>query len=249
MSALKFWTMHQRVADDKTIHPVPIKKSIPDWFKDLKPGGVPGHEPHDLKSYAKPTITAKTCPGIRDYLTAGVMLPMWCDLAFEDIEPEEGKEEREVGVYLPHEVFTVSWHPADQLGKQCPMHTGHSSYPKLDSPWYVETPPGWSILVLPVWFHETDEDPVFRVLPGIVDTDVLHQINLPGQFFPRKKRFSSLKKGQPLAHIIPFERQSVDLEVGLMSEEDRQRLNPPVSLFKGDYSYQQRMRDSKLAEG
>lgn len=90
---------------------------------------------------------------------------------------------------------------------------------KLETPWRISTPPGWSVLYTdPTYQFNT----VVQAMPGILNTDYWHESNM---FFFIKKRgvIFSLNYGEPLVTHIPIKRSKLPLEVRMWNEEERQR--------------------------
>ena len=89
---------------------------------------------------------------------------------------------------------------------------------KAVSPWKLETPPGYSVLQLPMYYHYNMD---FEVLPGVIDTDYHHEMNQQMMFFRPGKY--TIKRGTPLCMFIPFKRQEYDLvcEEGTVEDEKK----------------------------
>jgi hypothetical protein len=56
-------------------------------------------------------------------------------------------------------------------------------------------------------------------MPGIIDTDVWHEINQQILYFGNGKEIF-IKKGTPLAHYLPFKRIESTLEIREQTEKD-----------------------------
>lgn len=90
---------------------------------------------------------------------------------------------------------------------------------KLETPWRICTPPGWSVLYTDPTYHFND---CLQVMPGILNTDYWHESNM---FFFIKKRGVqfSMNFGDPLICHIPVKREMLPLEVRRSTEEERER--------------------------
>ena len=77
--------------------------------------------------------------------------------------------------------------------------------------WTIKTPPGWSCIFL---HPAAYSDLPFKVIPGIVDTDILdYEINTP---FVVKNGFTgTIEKGTPMFQVIPFKRESWESKFSL----------------------------------
>lgn len=90
---------------------------------------------------------------------------------------------------------------------------------KLETPWRISTPPGWSVLYTDPTYHFND---CMQAMPGILNTDYWHESNM---FFFIKRRGVqfSITFGQPIITHIPIKRTKLPLEVSMWNEEQRQR--------------------------
>lgn len=171
--------------------PVSARRAFPGWLQVM---------PSLVEGAAHSTV--RRCPGLLDYLGLGYMLPVWGDVTI-----------RSTGEL----VNSVVHSPASGIGSFAPSQTpgmpkrqGASEFTlKFSSPWAMVTPPGWSTLILP-W--EFDRDSRFDVVPGVVDTDVYHQVSVIARWNANDDTEQVVKAGTPLAHLIPFQRTDLDTE-------------------------------------
>lgn len=121
-------------------------------------------------------------------------------------EGESGYGGNEVG---KHDVGQVKGSPVEdyKVGK---------FIGKLNNPWLIETPKGWSMLFtnpLNRWSN-------LEIVSGIVDTDSYHShVNFP--FFWRGSEEGEwvIKKGTPLINCIPIKRSSPSMKVSLIDKK------------------------------
>ena len=187
-------------------HPEPIKTNIPEWFKKLE------------HNYSNKTV--KGCMPFLDALTAGYLIRMPQDLYIEHNIEKDGKR----GTYmkwaleekLHHLDITrlnlntnrVDVHPTKQLeGSPLIEKNKNLFFLKIYNPWRIKTPSGYSCIIMPPLNNKDDR---FEIISGIVDTDMYpREINFPfvinGDKYPVLK--DTIKKGTPLAQIIPFRRE------------------------------------------
>lgn len=102
----------------------------------------------------------------------------------------------------------VQFHPIEQA----PEHPARNkfAYPKWINYWGIKTPTGYSTLFVNPMHHDLP----FTILPGIVDTD---QYTAPVNFpmVINDPEFEGLiPKGTPIAQVIPFKRESWQMEIG-----------------------------------
>lgn len=90
---------------------------------------------------------------------------------------------------------------------------------KLETPWKVVTPPGYSVLYTDPTYHFND---CIQVMPGILNSDYWHESN--AFFFVKQRGVQfSIDVGQPLLCHIPIKREKLPLEVRKATEEDKEK--------------------------
>ena len=228
MSKIRFVSTVQGLNDIEWAKPKPAKAFVPTWFKNI---------PSNLKS------TIKDCPAMPDYFSQGYVVPMWMDS-----ELSENKEENVFSTtssdYLP------KWehHPRGQfLDHVDSSHFGASTdfTFKAICPWLVFTEPGWSVLQLPIFYNFNKE---WTVLPGVIDTDIHHEINQQVLYHGTGKN-TLISAGEPFALYIPFKRQKTKLETSDIKEKDIKKYKTYPLEYRiknspnGVYRKKQRERD------
>ena len=193
--------------------PVRASKLLPDWFKNLPriPEGSHKNKPG----------TVKRCVPVLDAASNGYIIPSWCDWSIkvgESSEDEEGNALEKPRHFVHFEASgnlgfnsMIGSHSWEQVGNDCPIQ----HYPvgnillKFTNPWVIETAPGWSCLIKSPPNHYSN----VRIMEGVVDTDNYHrQINFPFFWDGCKQGEFEIKKGDPLIHVIPFKRETLDLQ-------------------------------------
>jgi len=211
--------------------PKPAKSFIPKWFKD-----IPSHQ----------DMTVKQCPSFPDYFSQGYIVPMWSDVRLA-MNPES----MEYGWSSPLKDTLIEVHTNNQFidHVQPYFQDSHGKFVfKAVCPWKIITPPGWSVLQLPLFYHFNRE---WSVLPGVLDTDIYHNINQQILYHGNGETIE-IKRGDPLALYIPFERsKKLELEIRTANEEDINRFDLiDLNLFSkfppnGTYREMQRNRDKQ----
>jgi hypothetical protein len=145
-------------------------------------------------------FSIKSCPGIRDLLNLGYVIPLWQDikLTFDD---NNGLGVFPSGTLVDHRgnpFEDIQFHDSRSFAGYSFGDQYVDFSMKLRCPWYIRTPNKTKILMTPAYYRE---NPHFTIAPGIIETDkypmLLVQIIL--------KKFKGtviLKKGTPLAQII-----------------------------------------------
>jgi hypothetical protein len=184
-------------------YPKPASASIPDWYKDLE-SYVGGKRQPDGKGSTSGTI--KRCMPVFDAITNGYIIYTYSDVW---ISQKDGIPYYEWPSFEP-----IQWHDVEQAPNY-PNRNGHQiSYPKWINPWSIQTSPGYSVLFTQPFHREAP----FTILPGVVDTDIYNgPVNFP--FVLNNIKFEGLiPAGTPMAQVIPFKRDSWEMNIG--TEED-----------------------------
>ena len=171
--------------------PIPAKKELPKWFKDLP-------MTHDVAyDNLKDLNTIKHCMPVQDLVTAGYIIHNTWE--FDLAAKKAG----------PYEDFTFLCKEGEHVLKhhhgQCPVELDSKKkhYFKINNPWRVKTPKGYSTLFIQPLFHfQTD----WTMLSGIVDTDQHDMpVSFPGYINPGVDSIH-IESGAPLMQLIPFKR-------------------------------------------
>ena len=197
-----FWTDLKGLPDI-----VPIRESkhfIPEWFKK-----APSFLPESNELTAMPTV--KRCPGFIDFFKLGYVIPAWTDLHLEITETGATPK-------TPGNAFECDYHGGHQFADYLPEHMKQKVKLafKLNCPWRVKTRKGIKLLVLPMLHHY---NPDFYVAGGLIDSYLFHEIN-PVMIFPKTGEFF-IKRGTPIAMLIPIQTEDLNLIVREHTEEDQ----------------------------
>lgn len=220
---IRFWSNVDGV--EKTEPILPASKVIPEWFKKTPPNknGLT----YEIQTF-KGSI--KTCPGLMDYFTNGYIMTMWCDLKIE-VTPTGWKYR------TPNKEFTMDYHMNDQYINFLPENAKKDKkiVLKTITPWKCKLSKGYSLQQTPLYYHFNE---VFSTMPGIIDCDIYHTLNVHliikeyGEFF--------IPKGTPLVHYIPFKRENFDFKIIKNDEKtkywDKAAENAILSKFYGGYN-------------
>lgn len=174
--------------------PTPAAKMLPDWYKKL-PSYTGGGKQYSDKGV---NGTLKRCMPVFDMATTGYYITLPCDVNVTR-DP----------VGLPIFTWTVPFtlvteHNLEQLPTfPFPEEFGAQAL-KWANPWIINTPKGWSTIVLPPVYYP---DNPFQILPAVIDTDDF-ELSIQFPFLMRKNFEGIIKAGTPIAQVIPFKRAS-----------------------------------------
>jgi hypothetical protein len=165
---------------------------LPKWWS-----GAPSFVNHDLEDKG----TIKNCPAIPDFMSLGYVVPLWCDTHF--LFSEDG----EYTVTTSDERFSFTCHSDEQFLDHLPqgIRKGIHIVMKANCPWRVRTSDGYAMLQLPLFYHY---DHPFEVMPGVIWTDIHHEINQQMAF--KSSGSFTLKRGMPLAAYVPYRREGFE---------------------------------------
>lgn len=196
--------------------PKASKHFLPEWYKD-----IPSYKDNEKRAYAKNGVeavaTIKKCMPVFDAITAGYIIPTYCDIWVTQRNGMPFYEWADVPK------APITWHPTWQT-KGHPDASEFIESPKFLNPWSILTPKGYSVLILP----PTHQNLQIKVLEAVVDSDsYTTPVNFP--FHLKDNMFEGMiPAGTPLAQIIPFKRESWQLTFGSEKEAikaEEQRLN------------------------
>jgi hypothetical protein len=203
----------------KEIVPKPAKHYMPEWWKtDI---------PKQNKKDRYEAFNVGKCPSFPDYFSQGFVIPMWAD-TIVSFDPKTKNWFTDSG---RNEFFRVDSHPTSQFVdhvKPSFMGIDGQNVFKLITPWRIITPPGWSLLQLPLFYNFNKE---WSIMPGIVDTDIWHEVNQQLLYHGNGEQIF-IEKGTPLVQYIPFKRSKSKITVRHQTEKDKIRFN------KAEFNYQ-----------
>ena len=201
---ITFFTEYEGLED--VVPVVPATKHIPNWFKKT---------PHADKDFNLPTI--KNCPAIPDFFKNAYVLRMWCDVRFtvllteQDSIPfvEPNKLQKKYHCEAPDNSFKFETHGDNQFLDHLSEDQKKDAVFvwKPISPWFVKTPPGYSVLQLPMIYDYNSD---FEVMPGVIDSD--HHCQMNPQLIQKKLGTIFIERGTPIAMYIPFKRTKYNFE-------------------------------------
>ena len=188
--------------------PKPATEYIPQWYKDAKSYTDPsGKKAPTLDN--TPYATIKRCMPLYDMMTAGYIMETPYDIYVRQT-PE--------GPYF-------QWGANDAIAFQSMEQFQNHPYSReinyavrIVIPWSIKTPKGWSIMVMEPQHHEPG---IIQCASGIVDTDTF---SLPFNMFLklRDPNFEGMiPAGTPFLQIIPFKRESWEVELGSVKEKSK----------------------------
>jgi hypothetical protein len=179
---------------DLPFHPAPANNFYPDWFKSL-----PATTPQGIS-------TLKRCPPMVDMFSMGYIVPAWCEFTLTpDFRGQYNIDSRMPVLHLPFEgdrPLVQGQNPQQYVGTPWEGQT----VIKIHSPWIVKTPPGYSLMLLPLFGkHNQGLEPISAILESDnynVTLSIFCRITAkPGEQI-------HVKPGDPLVQLIPYKRDT-----------------------------------------
>ena len=238
---VKFISTVPGLSGIKDLNPRLSKEYVPSWWKEMPHGSKESGSSHVFE-----TKTAKMCPALPDMFSQGYVIPMWVDTVITF--------DKNTGFWswrtANPKQFDLDIHPPNQFLEH--VSEGVSFQGSLTSfvfkalcPWRLITPPGYSVLQLPLFYHFKKE---FSVLPGSIRTDIHHEINQQILYHGEGKEVF-IRRGEPFVQYIPYKRLQTELIISDMSlEEETMFKTNDLDLFTsfdGNYLRKKRQQDSK----
>jgi hypothetical protein len=195
-------------------------KTIPDWWKTLKP--VPKDIITDREGKLKQNVkNMKDCYGFRELYKRGVVLEHWADMHIS-VGPGGYK-------YIVSHGQMAEQHSPDQYNQafQEFLHM------KLMSPWFFKEKTGVKFLMIGAEYAV--QYPNIKFLPGVLEFSTNSSTNINLMLARRETPYEfKILAGEPLVHIIPLN-DDLDIKYAchLVSEEEFKKLNINGTVFGG----------------
>ena len=216
MKIINFISNRAWLDKESKSQPVPISKSMPQWYKDADrfakmPNGEYYKAPKEICPFPKEGTTDdygkvptwKACPAILDILTTGYTFVTPCDVEF--FINDDGKVDVKIKNVLYKDFVTIR-PPMEQFHHPEGYYKDHFAWMPE---WSIKVPDGYSVLyVSPINRYDL---PIMTT-SGIIDND---KVNFPGSipFFLQEGWTGVLPAGTPYAQIIPFLRENWKSEI------------------------------------
>jgi hypothetical protein len=209
MKIIDFISNRPWLTKDSKSKPVPISKSMPQWYKEADRFAKMPNGEYWIGPDKGKIPTWKACPAILDILTTGYSLVTPCDIEFF----LDGAGQIDVKIEdQAYKDFATRRTPMPQFRHP----EGYYNYHFAWMPdWAVKVPEGYSVLYVSP-FNRYDL-PIMTV-SGIIDND---KVNLPGSFpfFVQKGWTGVLPAGTPYAQLLPFLREDWKSEIIIPSTQ------------------------------
>ena len=208
----------------------PAREFVPNKFADM-PAFV------DKKEHMIDSIkTVRACPGISEYFGLGYVIPAWCDIEIYpmpngDVRARYSDPSYNHAIHSPAQVHNFM---EETFKVRAPV--------KLDNPWRTYTDDGWSLLYLPMLYHEEQN---WQAMPGIIDHDI-GALQSPINIMLKQPVKTLIKQGDPLCQVIPIYRDDVIARTGSIRKSTKDRNDGIIkSMFLSFKGWTKLMRKHK----
>lgn len=194
--------------------PVPAATGLPDWLKAMPPRAFNAINGRD-------SDTVKRCPPFVDAMTSGFLIPLMCDVRFDNGEITWDNE-LPPGGGVSFVRAPISFHEASQVAGT-PLFEPDRFVIKFHNLWTIEAPEGYAVL----FTHPYNRfDLPFTTLTGLVDCDRYHDnwVHFPAHW--HDPNFTGvLPKGTPVAQCMPVKREKWTVRTAAFTPEETQRVH------------------------
>lgn len=194
MKNIYYTTKNEYILNTPELHPQPIHKVIPKWFRDLK-------------AFDEDIKTVKSCPSFVDKYGYGFVNFASQDYQIDYIKDTDSWEWR-TNTTLIHKKYTVhagnneiEYHNPKQLTEHIPNNKYFLTL-KITLPYRVVVPKGYSIRQETILFNDNEN---YDLVNGTWHADRVHSFSV--FVLVKKKESFVIKQGTPLVVHVPYKRE------------------------------------------
>lgn len=195
-------------------------KFLPEWFKKLETSY--DHVSEYGLEYKRPTI--RSCIGIRNLITNGIIIPMWSDLII-DVHPDKS-----FAFQFSDSTRTASPHLPAQFGELY----NDCTHLKLVCPWVAKLNKSKQYYFTSPFYH-VGRSVDFHVCPGFLDFYYSHSLNVNMFFKVKPETYRiTIPAGFPIIQLISTEKTLDKIKIESVSNETWQGMagERDTSFFK-----------------
>jgi len=205
MEVIKFGPVRDDFVGFDEILPQPASNHPPKWLKEM-PNHMTNGDPNTELLRQLDSSTVKRCPSFRDIYKYGIVIPAPCDI-YINITHNEWEWR------TPSNIIELEYHSDFQFKDYYPDKRIKGVF-KIKYPLMAITPPGWSIMQIPLLWHH---NPDWYFAWGILDSDQYHDLN-PQLIITSEERELLIRQGEPLFYYYPIKREEWKIE--MLEHED-----------------------------
>ena len=198
---ITFGTFSRDIFYTEEVHPIPMSEYPIEWWENIKTEKIKFHDGQEGKN-------AKACPSVVEIYQEGYVIPAPTDYKIK-VTP--------TGEFFWEAAFTfrrdmdggssdkddIEYHYNDQLVHHLPEDFDTKMIIKINLPWKVFTPNGYSIRIMKMPFTSNKNwEPTY----GVLRTDRNHHLNFQTNIKTDTEEVF-INQGEPLALIVPYKRE------------------------------------------
>ena len=204
-SPSKYWRDGECLIDK----PVSSHVCAPSWYRELA-------RMMDHPRVKNPTMTIKMCPPFQEALFQGYIIPAPFDFTVACGEDGELMQMLESGMKQDRQPLVEEVEP--DLVEGGPWE---GRIYRLRNYWRVETPPGYSCLMVTPLCRSSEDAP-FEILPTVLHSDDDGWATVNVAF---RRRFPiEVTRGTPMIQVIPFLREEWERQLSIWDAEKVQEI-------------------------
>lgn len=233
---IKVWTNDYELVQIEECLPKPAHHFLPDWWKK-----TPLFDPDlssNIANIANQTRTIRKCPALHEYLSNGIIIPMWCDVYLR------ADKDNNWSWKTPTSRYTWETHANTQFLNHSPNWVANSinNVFKANCPWFIKTSPGYAVYQMPLFYHFNKN---YTVMPGIIQTDIHHEINQQVLFHSKETEII-IERGTPFVAYLPYKREEFSLEIKVGGEQEQKEFAVSVANYNTKFSGGYKERAQKI---
>ena len=200
---------------NKELLPQPAKNYKPRWYENIKVKYDIDEKRPILSKILKPK-TIRQCPSFMEIYEEGFVIPAPTDY-YLSLENDVFEWKTPINYKTVYDTGEVRFHGNIQFVDHLPNQANIKGVFKIILPYVVFAPKGYYLKLLPTPY-EFNQD--FHANYGIQNLDNIFELNVQINFTSDKSEIL-IKRGQPLALVIPYKKEKIDIEYKLLEEEKK----------------------------
>lgn len=196
--------------DNPQLHPQPVSKFVPDWFRNVPSDLKLPTAPHNIEGLNQ-VKTVKTCPSFIDIYKEGyvILAPYDIYLRYDHDTEEWGFVTSTVLENMTDSNTQIQEHLDKQMKDYLPDSSNVHKVFKLQLPLTVNTPKGYNMRQIPMHY---EFNPDWYIAYGVYKADIIPEVNLQ-LFYTSNKKEVLIKQGTPLCILAPYKREKFNYTV------------------------------------
>lgn len=191
---------------NKDLLPQPAYKYIPDWFKNISIDYTKDKN-KPIKSMLEKPLTVKSCPSFVDIFKEGYIIPAPVDY-YISLDNERWEWKTSINYNTLYNTGEVKYHGDLQFVDHLPPQSNIKSVFKIVLPYTIFGPKDYYLKILPVPYAFNKD---YHSNYGTQNLNNTYELNIQMNYTSNKKEIL-IKRHEPLALIIPYKKEKIDLE-------------------------------------